>query len=73
MQAVPTEIPVALYYIVGFMILTNLSTVGALIVFIFKAGMFVANTNSGISDAKNSAIRAHKRIDKHEEIHHTGP
>jgi len=58
-----TEVPQSLYVIVGILVVTNLSTVGALIVFIFKCGMFVAETKSGIKDSKDSAIRAHVRID----------
>ncbi len=58
-----TEIPAALYAIVGILVITNLSTVGALIVFIFKCGVFVADTKSGIKDSKETAVRAHKRID----------
>lgn len=58
------EIPASLYAIVGILVVTNLSTVGALIVFIFKCGFFVAETKSGIRDAKDTAIRAHLRIDK---------
>ncbi len=59
-----TEIPAALYAIVGILVVTNLATVGSLIVFIFKCGMFVATTRSGIKDAKETAVRAHLRIDK---------
>jgi outer membrane murein-binding lipoprotein Lpp len=36
-------------------------------VYIFKGGMFVAETKSGIKDAKDAAVRAHKRIDKLQE------
>jgi hypothetical protein len=62
-----SEIPSSLYAIVGILVVTNLSTVGALIVFIFKCGMFVSETKMGIKDAKESSIRGHKRIDKLEE------
>ncbi|MBA3754989.1 MAG: hypothetical protein H0X02_01600 [Nitrosomonas sp.] len=62
-----TEIPPSLYAIVGILVVTNLSTVGALIVFIFKCGMFVSETKMGIKDAKASSVRAHVRIDKIEE------
>jgi hypothetical protein len=58
------QIPPALYAVVGILVVTNLSTVGALIVFIFKCGVFVATTNAGIKDAKATAVRAHHRIDK---------
>ncbi len=64
-----TEIPAALYAIVGILVVTNLSTVGALIVFIFKCGMFVSDTKSGISRAQETANRAHRRIDQLEETH----
>ena len=59
-----TEIPAAVYAIVGILVVTNLSTVGALIVFIFKCGVFVSETKSGIKDARDRANRAHQRIDK---------
>ncbi len=57
------EIPHALYAIVGILVVTNLSTVGALIVFIFKCGMFVADTRTGIQKAQETGNRAHLRID----------
>lgn len=58
-----SQLPPELYAIVGILVVTNLSTVGTLIVFIFKCGMFVAETKTGIKDAKDSAVRAHIRID----------
>lgn len=65
-----TEIPPVFYYLIGLMVVTNLGSIGAMITFIFKAGKFVANTESGIEDAKSTAVRAHKRMDKHEEVYH---
>lgn len=62
-----TEIPPALYAVVGILVVTNLSTVGALIVFIFKCGMFVADTKAGIAKAQETAVRAHQRIDRVQE------
>lgn len=62
-----TELPAGVYAVVGILVVTNLATVGSLIVFIFKCGIFVANTNSGIADAKANAVRAHIRIDKIED------
>ena len=59
-----TTLPSSLFYIIGIMIISNLGALGALIVFIFKCGQFVANTETGISDAKDTAVRAHKRIDE---------
>lgn len=59
-----SELPSSVYAIVGILVVTNLATVGSLIVFIFKCGMFVSETKSGIKDAKSTAVRAHLRIDK---------
>ena len=61
------EIPTSVYALIGFLIFSNFSTLGALIVFIFKVGKFVANTEYGIKDARDTAVRAHKRLDKIEE------
>lgn len=65
----PAELPNSVYLIVGILVMSNLATVGAIIVFIFKCGMFVAETKGGISDAKERANRAHKRIDELERDH----
>lgn len=59
-----TELPGSVYAITGILVVTNLATVGTLIVFIFKCGLFVSETKHGIIDAKSSSVRAHKRIDK---------
>ncbi len=59
-----TEIPASVYAVVGIMIITNLTAIGTLVVFIFKCGVFVADTKSGIADAKAAAVRAHLRIDE---------
>lgn len=59
-----TEVPASLYAIVGILVVTNLSTVGAIIIFIFKCGMFVSDTKAGILKAQETANRAHRRIDK---------
>jgi fructose-specific phosphotransferase system IIC component len=64
MERLMANIPTSFYAIVGVLIVANFSSLIALIVFIFKAGMFVADTKAGISDAKETGVRAHKRIDK---------
>ncbi len=51
-------------YWIGGMILTNLATIGLIVGWIFKGGMFVSETRMGIADAKDCGIRAHVRIDK---------
>lgn len=59
-----SEMPHSVYLVVGILVVTNLSTVGALIVFIFKCGRFVSDTENGIKYAREMAVRAHVRIDK---------
>ncbi len=49
--------------LIGGLILSNFATIGLVIGWIFKGGMFVADTKSGIKDAKDCAVRAHVRID----------
>ena len=61
---VTSAIPTSFYIIVGVLVVANFSSLIALATFIYKAGMFVADTKSGIKDAKTSAVRAHIRIDK---------
>lgn len=63
------EIPPALYVLVGFLVITNIGAIVTLITFIFKVGMFVAETKAGIDDAKSRANRAHARITEHERGH----
>ena len=57
------QIPNSFYVIVGVLVVANFSSLIALITFIYKAGMFVAETKAGISKALDTGIRAHKRID----------
>jgi len=61
---VTSAIPTSFYIIVGVLVVANFSSLIALATFIYKAGMFVADTKSGIKDAKDSSVRAHIRIDK---------
>lgn len=58
-----TELPASFYATVGILTVTNLATLFTLLTVIFKAGLFVAETKTGIKDAKATAVRAHKRID----------
>lgn len=64
------ELPTSLYVAAGAIVISNLSLIWAVGRFIFKAGKFVANTEAGIQDAKETAVRAHKRLDEHERVHH---
>lgn len=58
-----THVPAWFWTLVGTLILSNIGAIISLFTFIFKAGKFVANTETGIQDAKEAAVRAHKRID----------
>lgn len=62
-QAV-AQLPSAVYYVLGILVLGNVSTIVLLLKMLFQAGMFVKETQLGIADAKSTAVRAHKRIDK---------
>lgn len=62
-----SELPQSFYYIVGFLIITNLSAVGGLLMIGFKTVWWASKADSRIDEAKSMAIRAHKRIDKMEE------
>lgn len=58
------EIPTGVYITIGIMVLANLSVLVTLATMLFKAGMFVADTKTGIKDAKDCAVRSHRRQDK---------
>lgn len=51
------------YLAIGTLVVFNIANIISVMVFIFKAGSFVAETKAGIKDAKDAAVRAHKRID----------
>ena len=61
------EIPASFYAVVGVLVVGQFATLITLLTFIFKAGMFVRETQLGVKEAKESAIRAHKRIEKIED------
>jgi len=58
------QLPTSVYITLGILVLGNLSTLVILLKMLFQAGMFVKETQMGIADAKSTAVRAHKRIDK---------
>lgn len=58
------ELPSQFYYIVGFLIITNVGAIGSLLMIGFKSVWWASKIDSAINEAKASAIRAHKRIDK---------
>lgn len=58
------EIPTSVYVTIGIMVVANLSVLVTLATMLFKAGMFVSETRTGIKDAKDCAVRSHRRQDK---------
>ncbi len=64
MESVTPQIPTSVYILVGTLIVANLGVVVTILTFIFKGGMFVSETRAGIKDAKETGVRAHKRIDQ---------
>ena len=57
------QLPTAFYVVIGTLIFGNLGLLLSLLTIIFKAGRFVTATEMGIMDAKDCAVRGHKRID----------
>lgn len=58
------DLPQEFYIVIGVLIVANLGVILSLLTLIFKAGQFVAKTESGINEAKECAVRAHVRVDK---------
>lgn len=59
-----TEIPSAFYYLIGSLIVANIGAIGSMAVVAFRATWWLSKLDSRVSEAKDSAVRAHKRIDK---------
>lgn len=62
------QIPTSFYVVLGVLITANFGVILSLLTLVFKAGSFVATTNAGIKEAKDTAVRAHKRVDKLTEL-----
>lgn len=58
------EISTSFYYLVGTLIIANIGTIGTMAAVAFKATWWLSKLDSRVGDAKDAAIRAHKRIDK---------
>lgn len=54
---------------IGVLVISNVAVLISVIVFIFKAGMFVSETRTGITKAQETSNRAHSRIDRLEDKH----
>lgn len=62
-------IPSELYYVAGVIILTNVGTIVSLLFAAFKAVWWASKLDSRVDDARATAVRAHKRLDAHEQTH----
>jgi len=58
------QVPSWVFYSIGLLILTNLSSLGGLIYASWRLVWWLSKVDSGIKDAKLTAVRAHKRIDR---------
>jgi exo-beta-1,3-glucanase (GH17 family) len=61
-------IPTSFYVTVGVIAVANIGTMGALMFAIFRGVWWTAKADSRINDAKDAAVRAHRRIDKIEDL-----
>ncbi len=58
------QVPDAVYYVAGAIILTNVGTVVTLAITAAKVVWWASKVDSRIIEAKAMAVRAHKRIDE---------
>lgn len=61
-----TEIPSSFYYLIGFLILTNLGSVASLLWFGIKAVWWVSKLESKVDMTHEDVDRAHERLDRME-------
>lgn len=59
-----SELPVAFYYITGFLILSNLGSIGTLLMLGFKATWFVSKLDSKVTAAHDRLDRLEVRLGK---------
>jgi hypothetical protein len=64
MDSLIDKLPQSALVMIGTLIVCNVGVIITIVTFIFKAGMFVAATKSGIKAANDTGVRAHKRIDQ---------
>jgi len=58
------EIPSSFYYLIGSLIVANIGTIGTLGVIAFKATWWLSRLDTRVEKAQETAVRAHKRLDK---------
>lgn len=56
-------IPDSFKYLIGALLLANLGTIGSILVFGGKAVWWLSKLDARVDHAKETAVRAHKRID----------
>lgn len=59
-----SKLPPSFYYVAGFLLLTNVGTIVSILFAAFKGTWWLSKLDSRVTDAKSSAVRAHKRIDE---------
>jgi hypothetical protein len=57
-----------IYWVVGALVVTNLGTIITILATAGKAVWWISKLDSRVDDAKECAVRAHKRLDKVEKI-----
>ena len=65
-EVVP-QIPSGFYWLVGVLVCANLGTIGTVAMIAFRTTWWFSKLDSRVDYAKETAVRAHKRIDKLEE------
>ena len=63
-EATTMQIPHSFYYLVGCLVLANVGTIGTIAMIAFRATWWFSKLDSRVDYAKDTAVRAHKRIDK---------
>lgn len=58
------EIPKSIYYVLGFLVFTNIGTIGSVLYIGFKAVWWASKLDSRVNEARAMGVRAHKRIDE---------
>lgn len=58
------EIPQSYYYWAGAIVLSNIGTIGTMLILGFRATWWLSKLDSRVTHAQETANRAHKRLDK---------
>ena len=58
-----TELPSSFYYVVGLLLVTNLSAIGGFVTLALKTVWWASKIDSQVAETRAMTVRAHKRID----------